>query len=779
MNPDRWRRLKEVFLAAADLPAAERSVLLEQMCASDPALREEAERLLAAEVDSPPILQVSPAHLLRLPEGSPTDGRSRVGDTVGPYRILRTLGEGGMGTVYLAERHDLEQRVALKVLRGARADPKAVQRFLGERRILAQLEHPHIARLLDAGITEDGAPFFTMEHVPGGRTLTAYCSDQRLALEDRLTLFLEACDAVWYAHRCLIIHRDLKPSNILVMEDEDGKAIVKLVDFGIAKRLPGSLEASELTRTGSLVMTPSYAAPEQVRGEVLTTAADIYALGIVLFELLAGRRPYEIEGLPAAEVERRICETEPPRPSSALRRAAGPVEPATASTPWVPSSAERLRGDLDHICLRALAKEPCRRYASVDALRADLRRHLTGLPIQARPWTAGYRMTKLVRRHRSALVAATLVGLALVCLVAFYSWQLAAERDRVAASLAESEAVTDFLIGLFEANHPDVAGTESVTGSTLLARGLERADDLAEQPNVQARMLDAIGMIQVKLGSFAAALQPLERAFALRLEHLGWHDPATLESAHNLSVSLRRLARYDEAEAMLRDAFSRVPDLEERLPFHAGAMYHELGTVLSSRGEHSAAEDAFRRAVRMKLAAPDTDAREQATALNGLAFVLHQQGKLSEAEALYRKALHIHLRQFGPVHTQVALVQNNLGVLLLDRGERDRNRADYEAAEQMLKGSLEIRRQLLGPEHPSLATTLNNIASSLLSQDRRAEAVAAHRQALAIRRSRLGDEHPEVTLSRHNLGWALLLHGQHDEAAIHLRSALAQRQQRL
>ena len=779
MTPERWQQLKSVFFAALERPANERTTFLEQACGDDQTLQREAERLLAAGATQASILDASPEQLAQLVDEVDLDSPSRVGATIGPYRILEPLGQGGMGTVYLAERDDVDKRVALKVVRGARSAAQgAIARFLAERRILARLEHPNIARLLDAGFTGDGTPFFAMEHVANGTPLTAYSAEHGLGLEARLALFVEACEAVRYAHQSLVVHRDLKPSNILVRENEDGTPTVKLVDFGIAKLIAGDEDAvSEVTRTGLRVMTPSYAAPEQVRGEAITTATDVYALGVVLYELLTGCRPYELQGLRASEVERQICETDPLRPSTAVRGEATSRGPTQVSD-RPPTDPRRLSGDLDSISMQALAKDPYRRYASVDALIDDLRRHRAGLPVRARPHTAFYQTMKFVRRHRWSVATGAMIVLLVAGITAFYTWRLANERDRVVAALAESETVTSFLIELFESQDPDAARGEDVSARTLLTRGLERADALSGEPVVQARMLDAIGQVQVKLGQYEAARPPLERALALRRQHLKPSDPAIDASISHVTGVLRLMARYDEAESLLHDALAASHRRGAGMTSAVASLHNDLGALLLTRGEAIDSEIYFRQALAANRVGLGADAPAVATNLGNLAYSLHLQERYDEAERHYRDALAIHRHHHGDVHTQVALVLNNLAVMLQDRAAQNQNRADDEAAEPLLREVLSVRQQLLGTEHPNVATARNNLGVLLVSLDRPQEAEPLHREALAVRRQRLPDDHPLIAASQNALGRTLTAVGQHGEAEEHLQHALAFRRTR-
>lgn len=488
-DPGRWARLQELFQVALERGPETRSTWLRQLEETDPGLHADVVSLLAAHEDPGPIARLSPEH-----PSTPTL------DRIGPYRVLAPLGEGGMATVYLAEREgpDFTQLVALKVSRTGMADSRLADRLRGERRILAGLEHPGIARLVDGGATSAGQPFCAMEFVDGPNLLD-FADRQRLPVAQRLRLFLEVCAAVHYAHQQLVVHRDLKPSNILV--GPEGRA--KLLDFGIAKLLDAAGEVDPAIRATHTAawFTPAYASPEQIRGEPVTTLTDVYALGIVLYQLLTGARPYDVDGRSPAEVERIVCERLPDLPSVAAARSPAAIAQARRTSP------ERLRrllvGDLDTIVLKALAKEPARRYASVEQLAEDLRRYLDGHPILARPDRLRYRAGKFVRRHRTAVAAASLAALSLIGGIAATAWQAARarrERDRAARALTEtkqalsqSEDVTDFLVGLFRSSDPSVTAGNAAAARELLRRGVSQANGLAGQPAVQARVLGRAG----------------------------------------------------------------------------------------------------------------------------------------------------------------------------------------------------------------------------------------------------------------------------------------------
>ena len=468
MTPERWQRIDALFDAALDRPTEERDAFLAEACDGDAELRCEVDELLAAEAASARYLEGGPdprqaAEILE------RDGKP---ERLGPYRLLEPIGEGGMGVVYQAVRDDEEyaRDVAVKVIRRGFESPELLLRFRAERQILARLEHPGIARLYDGGTTPDGRPYLVMERIDG-RPIDDWAEGRRLEVEARLALFLDVCAAVEHAHRNLLVHRDLKPDNVLVTASGD----VKLLDFGIAKPLePGSLTRDELvrTRTGQQPMSLAYASPEQIRGEPVTTASDVYALGILLYELLTGRHPHRTENSAPHELARAICETEPERMSQAADRSS--------------ALAQRLRGDLDTVVAKALAKDPARRYGSAAALADDLRRHLAGEPVRARPATWSYRTAKFLRRHRLAATAAAIF----VAAVLTFSAVLTIQADRLARERDRAEETLGFLRELF-GRDLYAFGDDRVTVREIFAVGEAKAEqELADRPEIQGRLLE-------------------------------------------------------------------------------------------------------------------------------------------------------------------------------------------------------------------------------------------------------------------------------------------------
>ncbi len=777
MTPERWQRIKQVFENAAARVPAERSAYLDEACGDDEELRAEVESLLASEehdltlLDGGGVLDA----FGRMLASEPGDHGRRLGN----YRLLHEIGRGGMAAVFAAVRDDEQyrQQVAIKLIRRGMDSDRMVARFRQERQILANLVHPNIARLLDGGVTEEGLPYLVMELIDG-EPIDAYCDRLQLPIARRLDLFRTICAAVQYAHRNLVVHRDLKPSNILVTDD----GTPKLLDFGIAKLLEtdrspdGDSETpAELTLDGPRPMTPNYASPEQVLGQPVTTASDVYALGVLLYRLLTGRRPYSVDessGHSPREIERIICEQTPERPSVAVRRTkessgsgapeeAFPEEVARLRGTTPEPLGRTLRGDLDNIVMMAMRKTPERRYGSAEQLSEDVRRYLERLPVSAREDTLAYRAGKFVRRHRFGVATAALIFLSLVGGIAATTWQASVARtERLTA-----QTVSDFLVDLFEPSDPENARGEEVTARELLQHSVQRIDELADRPVVQAALMDTIGSLYFKLGLLDEAEPLLDGALALRRRHLDPDDPELADSLDNLGRLETARARFAEAETLHRESVElRRHRLGERHP-ELSKSESLLATVLSYRGRLDQAEALLRSALERQRSVLGTEHEDVAETEINLALVLRQKGRLEDAAELYRQALAKSRVQLGEDHPHVAVNLNNLALVLCNLGEHSEAKTLFEQAEA-------LRRKLYGEGHPGLATTRTNLASCLQLIGDVEGAESLLRSSLELRHETLGPDHPSVALSLNNLGKLLYDRGQRRDAEEHFRQAL-------
>ena len=587
MTPESWQRIKRIFNEAVELAPSEQGRFLDAACGSDPSLRREVERMLAA--DPADDLEESPFSLFD--RGEVADFRGR---KIGRYRILEEVGRGGMGAVFAAVRDDgeFDQKVALKIIKSGLSTDIIVRRFRHERQILASLEHPNIARLLDGGMGDDGVPFYVMEFIEG-EPIDEYCRTRALGVRERLELFRQVCAAVSYAHRRLIVHRDLKPSNILVAADGS----VKLLDFGIAKVLSQGDSGAQSTATQLGLMTPDYASPEQFRGETVTTATDVYSLGVVLYELLTGALPYDLTGLRLDQMLKVVCETEPTRPSQAVtergRDTGSRTRPMTDAADAAVQSAQGvisrhavrnpqpLRGDLDNIVLKALRKEPERRYESVEQFAEDIRRHLEELPVSARPDTFAYRASKFVRRNRVGVVAASLIFLALIAGILGTGYQARVARRERERAEKRFEQVRKLANNVVFKYHDAIASLPGATATRemLVKDATEYLDNLSQDaqdnPSLSQELALAylkIGNVQgqtnvANLGDSEGALASYRKSVGI-LEELSRKDPRNVEYLKNLHQAsaqaaylLVRVQRWKEAEA----AGQRLLDISQQL----------------------------------------------------------------------------------------------------------------------------------------------------------------------------------------------------------------------
>lgn len=786
-SPGQWRQVERLVDAALDAAPGERASVLAALAAGDEELRAEAERMLRACDEAGPLLERPAAEFAAalitgpvadVPVPAVVDG------VIGPYRLVRELGRGGMGVVWLAERDDLGTRVALKIARQEMYGDHAVRRFLEERRILGSLDHPHVARLLDGGVTPGGTPFLAMEYVQG-EPIDRFCESRRMGVDARLRLFLQVCDAVQYAHRNLVVHRDLKPSNILVTADWQ----VKLLDFGIARLLDADADAGGLTGGGERLMTPGYASPEQVRGEPVSTATDVYSLGVVLYRLLTGRHPFAAPGAPRRAVEQAVLRGHPERPSDAvLHPAAGDAATTTGARrrrrPALrmkrllrrlrgrpvhgPQRLHRhLRGDLDAITLQAMAAAPERRYATAEQLAADIRRHLRGNPVSARPDRWGYRTRRFIQRHRAPVAAGVLAALVLVAFsvsTALQSRRIRAQSERLAAERDKSEQVRRFLVDLFSSADPAESRGAQVTGRELLDRGARRVRrELARDPEARTEMLLAIGEAYMGLGSY-------EPADSLFREALGGasarrDEVQTAQAEYDYGYLMTHRGDARAAEPYLRASLAR-----RRRHFGAASLpvvgsLNGVGFARRVMGDARAADTVYGQALATGRAVLGPRHPQIAESLVGLAWARDQLGDYARAEALYREALAMDRALYGEWHEDVDVSLFHLAALLHHRGR-------LAEAESLYRESLGVARRVRGDRHPLLVPNYSALGDVLRDQGRYAESEAMYSQALDLQRGAFGPESPRVASTMVGLGRLLTLVGRARGAEPLLRRGL-------
>ena len=646
----------------------------------------------------------------------------------GPYRIQRLLGEGGMGLVYLGGRDDLGSVAAIKILRDAWLSPIRRERFAAEQRTLAQLNHPSIARLYDADTLGDGTPWIAMEYVEGV-PLTTYCSEHRLGLTERLRLFRKVGEAVRHAHQHLVIHRDLKPSNILVTAEGN----VKLLDFGIAKQLESLDLAADQTRTLQL-MTPAYAAPEQIRGDRVGVHTDVYALGVVLYELLTGRLPFDLSSRTPGQVERAILEREPERPSAAARENDAPL--AVRKAAW---------GELDVLILTAMQKEPARRYPSVEALLRDVDHFLAAEPLEARPDRLGYRVGKFIRRNRGRVMATALTLVALIGLVAFYTIRLTRARNAAQAEAARAQRIQRFTLSLFEGGDKEAGPADSLRVITLVDRGLHEAQALTAEPAVQAEVYGTLGGIYQKLGNLGRADSLLSTALERRKTLFAAGSPEVTESGVALGLLRVDQAKLEEAQTLIEHALQAAT---RRLPATHPAIARAtfaLAGVFQARGRYDDAIRESEAAIRLYRTADGSATPELAAALSQLADDHFYAGHYELSDSVNFQVLEVYRTLYGSRHPLVAGILINLGASRFQRGK-------YAEAEQFDRQGLEIIRHFYGDQHRETAYALTQLGRAFVFEKKFDEGIPTLKQALAINERVFGAVHPAVASTLNELG---------------------------
>lgn len=690
-------------------------------------------------------------------------------ERIGAYRVIQREGQGGMGAIYLAVRDDeqYQKQVAIKVIKRGMDTDEIVRRFRRERQILASLDHPNICRLIDGGATAGGLPYFVMEYIQG-KPLEEYCADHKLGLRERLKLFRTICSAVQYAHQNLVIHRDLKPGNILVTAD----GVPKLLDFGLGKLLDPAAESgtAPLTAADMVLMTPEYASPEQARGDPITTASDVYSLGVILYELLTGSRPYKFTTRNQRDIVHVITEHDPGKPSSAITQK---LEQSSESPVRLPDPAKlqkQLRGDLDNIVLMALRKEPQHRYQSAEALSEDIGRYLESLPVHARKATAGYRAIKFIRRHKIAVTVATSFAMILIAFtiaMAIQARKISIQAGRIAQERDKAQQVSNFLKDIFRTSDPSLARGNTITAREILDQGAARiASEFKNQPDVRASLMDTIGTVYRSLGLYDKAKPLLEESLNTRKQLYGPRSPEVAESLNHVGDLWKDSGNYGAAETRYREALSVNRSLFGVESLQAASDLADLSYALDLKAQYPEAERLARESLAIRKKLLGNDDPEVAQSLLFLAYSLNDKGDFAGAEPLYREALAIRQKVLGNDHPETGDALNDLGLFLA------RDKGDYATAEPLLRQTLAIRRKTLGNNHPDVATALNNLGSLLNEKGDDASAELLFREALSITRTMFGNDHPLVASDLNNLAGVLWRRGDYPQAEALLREVV-------
>ncbi len=787
-------RLQHLFSAAIELPEAEREAFLQAACVGEPELLSEVIALLAIDERlANRTLRPIAVELTRM-VAAMAPVKSMLGQRVGVFELREALGHGGMGTVYRAERVDgnVDQQVAIKFIRRELLDANSLRRFHLERQTLASLEHPNIARLLDAAELADGTPYFVMEYV-AGTPITAHCDQAQLDPRARVALFRTVCAAVMEAHRSLVVHRDLKPGNILVTS----AGVPKLLDFGIAKPLTIGTDANQQEQTGTAhrYFSPLYSAPEQLLGGAISVGCDVYALGLLLYELLAGTRPFDFTDLSAGQIERMVTTVPPAAPSAAALRIGASSQKARA-----------LRGDLDGIVLRCLRKAANERYASVEQLDAELANYLEGRPVQARGGHGWYRAQKFLRRNKLAVAATAATAVTLVMGVVSFAWQartarqhatelaqvakfqseMLAQIDETQAGLMLSKDVTAlFERALVDDYAPDEERAEQMArfselwarinatdaarnfldSSVISPAATAVAKQFSSQPLLEATLDQSLADLYEKLGKFEAALPLQQKSLDIRRALLPALAPDLLTSIDGMGVLVKRLGKLEDAEKYLREALSkRRQALGEDHP-QTLATYSHLGNVLWQSGQHVEAEAMYRESMDRSRRVLGDDHIDTLTAINGVALALDHQGRGTEAEPYVREVMDRANRTLAETDRFRLQSINNMGSIYWELN-------NSKEAERYLREAADAELRVLGRDHPDSAYSAYLLADFLLEQENAAEAERYLRRSLETRRMLLGNRHSQTFAAMRKLAVALLELGQFDESEKLLRETI-------
>jgi eukaryotic-like serine/threonine-protein kinase len=681
--------------------------------------------------------------------------------SIGPYVLIKKLGEGGMGQVWLAEQTaPVKRQVALKLIKGGFHSESMIQRFESERQSLAVMNHPSIAKVFEAGSTDDGQPYFVMEYVDG-LSITRYCDSKKLKIRERLEIFIKACEGVQHAHQKAIIHRDLKPSNILVVE-VDGRPMPRIIDFGLAKAIPVQAdgEPTQFTEAGAFVGTRGFMSPEQTDPNIsdVDTRTDVYSLGVVLYVLLTGMLPFDSEAQkkkPVDEILRTLREEDPPSPSSKINSEKQSAASAADSRSTEPQQlAKLLHGDLDCIAMKAVERDRARRYGTPSELAADLQRYLENRPVLAQPASRAYRLKKYVQRHR---VAAAVGSSGLALLVAFATAQ-AVQLRRITRERDRANRITEFMTSMFKVADPSEARGNTVTARELLDKASDNIETgLTSDPELRAQLMDVMGNVYGSLGLYPRAQPLLQRAFDTQRHLLGSKNPETLTSMGHLALVLYYEGHYVEAEKLYREEL----DLRTRIlgRDHPDTLLtlRQLAAAVKQQGRYPEAEKMEREALDLSRRALGAEHSGTLKVINNLALTLQDEGHPAEAEKLYRQDLDVERRVMGPEHLDTIRTMGNLA-LALDDEER------YAEAEKLQTEALDIERRVLGPAHPNALRTNANLAWTLQREGRYPQAEKLEREALDIQTRTLGPEHPDTLRTMSNLAWTLDQEGRHVQA---------------
>lgn len=758
MDKARWEKIQKLFEEAINLNETEKTRFLKENCGNDESLFREVLTLLEEDKEIHPILNSKASNLITESE----EKLNFVGQQIGNYKLVEEIASGGMGTVFLAERNDgaFEQRVALKIIKPGLSTIPIIRRFQHERQILANLQHPNIAKLFDGGVTEDRRPFFTMEYVEG-IPIDEYCDENKLSVNERLKLFIQVCHTVQYAHNNLVVHRDLKPSNILIQKNVE----IKLLDFGISKVLTaeeGNSDLPTITQTEINLLTPEYSSPEQIKNSKISVSTDVYSLGLVLYKLLTGKSAHEFKTRTFSEYEKVVCEKTISRPSTILNKIESFDENTNKeifkSRNTHPGKLKKtLSGDLDNICMMALRKEPERRYVSAEMLAYDIERYLNNLPILARKESLYYTSKKFILRHKAPVITAIVLFFVVNGLILFYTIKLKEERDKANLEAKKSEQVASFLQNLFFVADPSESKGETITARELLDIGSKRLKrELNTEPEIKSKLLNTIGQVYTNLGLYKSAEDIFnEVKNSPRLKNI---DKKTyIETLINLGSLYRIKGEYKLAGDILQKTLDQCKQnlgVDNQL---VGECYLNLGGYCYETGDFKNSRIYYNKAGKIFTQGSNPSEERIAQVAHDIGVLEFDEGNLDRADSLFRKALRIKIKLHGEINTDVAAYQMDLASALRHEGK-------YKEAKEIYEKVLSTQIKLLGEDHPDVALTLNHLSRLYYNQEKFKEAEPLARKSLEIRLKNFPEDHPEVSASRSSLAGDLMGEKKYKEA---------------
>lgn len=770
MDKQRWEKVQEIFEKALEVEISKRTVIVTELAEGDKELVQEVLALLDADASEDSLLEKPAVELFDFEKPA-----SLVGKEIGKYKLIKQIGYGGMGAVYLAERTDKQfnQQVALKLIKRGMDSEEILKRFNSERQILAKLNHPNIAALYDGGITDDGLPYFTMEYIQGDQ-IDVYCDKNALSIDERLKLFLSVLKAVQYAQKNLIVHRDLKPSNIIITHEGQ----VKLLDFGIAKLLDNNTidDTIEQTKTVFRIMTPGYASPEQVKGEPITTASDVYSLGVILFELLTGHRPYITSGVSPLELEKLICNTDPQKPSTIVTKKDNTYigDDVTNSEKLISESRqtnpERLKkilnGDIDNICLKSLEKEQERRYNSAEQLAEDIERYLNGHPVHARPATVGYKFRKFIKRNKTYVAAAAIVLILIVSLVSFYTIQLSDERDKANLEAIKAKQVTEYISSIFEIANPSESKGETITAKEIVDQGYARIEEeLGDQPEVQTEIMTVISNVYYSLGMLEKAREVIRQTLEIRENYFGKFNIMTAESYHDLGDVNYDLGHFEAADSFYTIALEIKDNVLEPNDTLIALELISLGTVARLNSDFEKSLAIYERALEIQLNALEKPHADIAYTMNNLGRLYQQNDMYDKAEPILVEALEIRRELFGELNFETIASTGSVASLYTLKGKYDEAAALYERANNSLN-------QMVGDDHHYSGAIKCSYARAELYREKYDHAEELFRKGMQILNNTLPKNHVNTSQAYTGLGMLFVKTNQPDTALIYLDTSL-------